>query len=76
VSAAPPRLGRRQPARRRLLRFSIGLASIVVAFGAGLALGQSLEDNPGGGKSQTLMRTLKPLELPPVRETVTVTVRP
>jgi hypothetical protein len=76
VSAAPYRRDRPQPARRRLLRFSIGLASIAVAFGAGLAIGQSLDDNPRADKSQTLMRTLKPLELPPVRETVTVTVRP
>jgi hypothetical protein len=46
---------------------------VVVAFGAGLALGQALNDNPSPGGSQTVVRTLKPLELPPARETVTVT---
>jgi hypothetical protein len=50
----------------------VGLA---VVFGAGLAIGQALDDNPSSGDTQTLVRTLKPLELPPVRETVTVTVR-
>jgi hypothetical protein len=40
----------------------------------GLALGQALNDNPSPGTTQTLVRTLKPLELPPARETVTVTV--
>jgi hypothetical protein len=47
----------------------------VVAFGAGLAIGQALDDSPSSGGTQTFVRTLKPLELPPARETVTVTVR-
>jgi hypothetical protein len=75
VSVTPARGGRRPPARsRKLLRVSIGVAALVVAFVAGLALGQSLDDNPGAGESQTLVRTLKPLGVPPVPETVTVTV--
>jgi hypothetical protein len=45
----------------------------VVVFAAGLALGESLKDNPKPGGTQTLVRTLKPLEVPPARETVTVT---
>lgn len=45
-----------------------------MAFGAGLAIGQALDDNPSSDDTQTVVRTLKPLELPPVRETVTVTV--
>jgi hypothetical protein len=45
-------------------------------FFAGLALGQSLDDSPSSGRTQTLVRTLKPLELPPAAETVTVTVKP
>jgi hypothetical protein len=49
---------------------------LVVAFFAGLALGQSLDDNPSPGRTQTLVRTLKPLEVPPAVDTVTVTVRP
>jgi hypothetical protein len=47
---------------------------LVVVFGVGLALGQALGDNPSSGDTQTLVRTLRPLELPPARETVTVTV--
>jgi hypothetical protein len=76
VSASRSRGGRLPAERRRLLRISLGALALVVVFGAGLAIGQSLDDNPGRGSSQTLVRTLKPLELPPARETVTVTVRP
>jgi hypothetical protein len=47
----------------------------VVAFAAGLALGDSLDDNPSPGRTQTSVRTLKPLEVPPAPQTVTVTVR-
>ena len=57
--------------RRRAL---IGAIVLVVVFGVGLALGQALDDNPSSGDTQTFVRTLKPLELPPARETVTVTV--
>jgi hypothetical protein len=60
--------------RRRLLRFWAGAALVAAVFAAGLALGQSLDDNPSPGGTQTLVRTLKPLALPPARETVTVTV--
>jgi hypothetical protein len=49
--------------------------ALVVTFVVGLALGQSLDDSPSPGRTQTLVRTLKPLELPPAAETVTVTVR-
>ncbi len=55
-----------------MLLWAIGL---VLIFGAGLAIGQALDDNPSAGDTQTVVRTLEPLELPPVRETVTVTVR-
>jgi hypothetical protein len=51
------------------------VVGLVVAFGVGLAIGQALDDNPSPGRTQTLVRTLKPLELPPRGETVTVTVR-
>jgi hypothetical protein len=57
--------------RRRAL-IAVGL---LVAFVVGTAVGQSLDDNSKPGGSQTLVRTLKPLPLPPAaRETVTVTV--
>jgi hypothetical protein len=63
---------RRPPKRRGWLRLVISLLVIVGVFAAGLALGEALNDNPSGG-TQTLVRTLKPLEVPPARETVTVT---
>jgi len=49
--------------------------AVVVTFVAGLALGQALDDSPAPGRNQTLVRTLKPLEVPPASKTVTVTVR-
>jgi hypothetical protein len=58
------------------VRFCVAAAVLLVIFFAGLALGQSLDDNPSPGRPQTLVRTLKPLEVPPAAETVTVTVRP
>jgi hypothetical protein len=64
----------RRPRRRRpLLRLLIGLVVVAVVFALGLALGEALHDNPSGGGTQTLVRTLKPLPLPPAQETVTVT---
>jgi hypothetical protein len=43
-------------------------------FGLGIALGQALRDNPRPGQNVTQVRTLRPLPIPPARETVTVTV--
>ena len=57
--------------RRRL----IVAGGLVVAFVVGIALGEALNDNPQGGGTQTIVRTLHPLPLAPAaRETVTVTV--
>ena len=43
-------------------------------FLVGIAFGQALDDNSPPGGTQTIVRTLKPLQLPPAaRETVTVT---
>ena len=51
-------------------------AGAVVIFGVGVAVGESLHDNPRPGGTQTLIRTLKPLPLPPAaRTTVTITVQ-
>ena len=51
------------------------MLGLVVAFVLGIGLGEALEDNPGTGGTQTLIRTLHPLPLVPVaRNTVTVTV--
>ena len=58
--------------RRTLL---VGVAFLVV-FAIGIALGEALDDNPGAGSTQTLVRTLNPLPIAPAaRETVTVTVQ-
>jgi hypothetical protein len=48
----------------------------VVVFAVGIALGEALHDNPRPGGEQTRVRTLKPLQLPPARVTVTVTTTP
>jgi hypothetical protein len=50
------------------------VAAAVIVFGIGIAVGESLHDNPKPGGTQTLVRTLKPLQLAPAaRETVTIT---
>ncbi len=55
------------------------LAAVIVAvllFVIGVAVGESLHDNPKPGGTQTIVRTLKPLPLAPAaRETVTVTTQ-
>ena len=52
----------------------LAIAALVV-FAVGIGLGQALNDNPHPGGTQTLIRTLEPLQLAPAaRETVTVTV--
>jgi hypothetical protein len=53
----------------------IAAAVLALAFALGLALGQSLDDNPAPGRMQTSARTLKPLAVPPAPETVTITVK-
>jgi hypothetical protein len=48
----------------------------VLVFVIGVAVGESLHDNPKAGGTQSLVRTLQPLPLAPAaRETVTVTVQ-
>jgi len=54
---------------RWLLRAAIAAA----VFGLGIALGEALHDNPKPQGNRTVVRTLKPLPLPPARVTVTVT---
>ncbi len=62
--------------RRRARTVLIVLAALLVGgvlFVLGVGLGQALEENPEPGGTQTIVQTLKPLPLPPARETVTVT---
>jgi hypothetical protein len=47
-----------------------------ILFAVGVALGQALEDDAPPAGTQTLVRTLKPLQLPPAQVTVTVTTTP
>jgi hypothetical protein len=64
---------RRSGPGRRLLGYAIGAVVVAVVFVLGIGLGGALEDEPDP-RTRTLVRTLKPLELPPARETVTVRV--
>jgi hypothetical protein len=52
----------------------VGVGAVVI-FAAGIGLGQALDDNEADGSgTQTFVRTLDPLSLPPAaRTTVTVT---
>ena len=72
MSTPQIRAERRPPRRRSPLWFLVWALVIVAVFAAGVALGEALHDNPSGG-TQTLVRTLTPLQVPPARETVTVT---
>jgi hypothetical protein len=59
-----------------VIRRALVAAGVVVVFVVGIAVGEALHDNPSGGGTQTLVRTLKPLAVAPAaRETVTVTVQ-
>lgn len=56
-------------------RWILLVIAALVVFAVGIGLGQALNDNPQPGGTQTLIRTLEPLQLAPAaRETVTVTV--
>ena len=56
--------------RRHARTLAVAAAALVVA---GVAVGEALHDNPRPGETRTIVRNLRPLPLPPVRETVTVT---
>ena len=76
ISSYRPRERRRR--RRRgvaVLRFALRLLLVGALFGAGVAVGEALHDNPRPGGTITRVRTQKPLPLPPIRRTVTVTNR-
>ncbi|HEX6761657.1 MAG TPA: hypothetical protein VF094_02540 [Gaiellaceae bacterium] len=74
----PERAVRRRRRRRRVPGWVPALAGLIVAFLVGIAVGESLHDNPKPGGTQTFVRTLEPLTLTPAAATtvtVTVTVR-
>jgi hypothetical protein len=64
---------RRAGRGRRVVGVALGALVAGVVFLLGVGLGRALEDDPDP-RIRTLVRTLKPLELPPARETVTVRV--
>lgn len=61
---------RRRPNRRVL--WALSALGAVIVFALGVGLGQAVEENRGGGETQTSIRTLEPETLP--AQTVTVTV--
>jgi hypothetical protein len=63
--------------RRRVgLKVVLALAAGGVLFVLGIGLGQALEETPPPGGTRTQVRTLAPLPLTAVTETVTVTIDP
>jgi len=59
-----------------VIRWVALVVVVAVVFAVGVALGEALHDNPRPGGEQTLVRTLKPLQLAPAaRETVTITTQ-
>jgi hypothetical protein len=65
---------RRRGPLRRALPWLLRLVAVALVFAVGVALGRALDDAPPAGSTHTQVRTLKPLPLPPARETITVTV--
>jgi hypothetical protein len=65
--------GRTRRRRNPLLVWALPLLGAVIVFVLGIALGQALEENRGGGETQTSIRTLEPETLPAQTVTVTVT---
>lgn len=66
------RTDRRSRRRSPLPKLLVAIALGALLFAVGVALGQALSDNPEAGRTRVDVRTLKPLPLPPVRETITV----
>jgi hypothetical protein len=58
------------------VRIALIVVAGVVLLAVGVGLGEALHDNPQPGGVQTRVRTLRPLQLPPARVTVTVTTTP
>jgi hypothetical protein len=75
VTLRPPAVRRRRVGRSAL-KVVLGLAVAGIIFVLGIGLGQALEETPPPGGTRTQVRTLEPLPLTAVTETVTVTIDP
>jgi hypothetical protein len=63
VTVAPSPLRsrlRRRERRPAIIRWTIRLVVLAVVFGAGVAVGQALEDRPRSGKPVTNISTIQP----------------
>jgi hypothetical protein len=62
VTISPAEHRSRRPGRRSrpVVYWLAGLAVAVVLFGAGVAVGEALHDNPTPGITRTSVRTLHP----------------
>jgi hypothetical protein len=60
ISPLEPRPRRRTSRSRRRGLWLAGLALAAILFGAGVAVGEALHDNPTPGITQTFVRTLHP----------------
>jgi hypothetical protein len=56
---------RRRRRREDVARWSFRVALVLLVFGAGIALGQALHDNPKPGGTVTLERTVSLPSVPP-----------
>lgn len=66
--------GRVRRARRaRTLGWALRLLVLAIVFFAGVVIGRALESAPQPGGTQTIVRTIEPLTVPPAERTVTVT---
>ena len=75
MTASPEHPRRRGRRRRRVPSWVLVGVGLLLAFAVGIAVGESVHDNPKPGGTQTLVRTLQPLPLEPAAgSTVTVTV--